>query len=123
MNTPSLHLPSYLQSLYPARGGTNHGFQFQRKKLLVSAPIKDQFLGPRRVHQIQRAARNGAVRFLCLLFIAVVVLRGTIGAAKFETTLEQNFNEIRGQRMKPHRILQKAQPKSESEISRILVAE
>jgi hypothetical protein len=44
----------------------------------------DQFLGPRRVRQIQRAARNGTVTYLCL-FLTVVVLCGTIGAGKFGT--------------------------------------
>jgi hypothetical protein len=44
----------------------------------------DRFLGPRRVRQIQRAARNGTVTLLCL-FLTVVVLRGTIGAGKFGT--------------------------------------
>lgn len=69
------------------------------------------FLRPRRVPQIQCAARNVTVRFLCLLFIVVVVLHGTIGAAKFGNP-EQNFNEIRGRRLEPHCVLQKAQSES-----------
>uniref|UniRef100_A0A2N9GQP0 Uncharacterized protein n=1 Tax=Fagus sylvatica TaxID=28930 RepID=A0A2N9GQP0_FAGSY len=44
----------------------------------------DQFLGPRRVRKIQRAAQNGTVMYLCL-FLTVVVLRGTIGTGKFGT--------------------------------------
>ncbi|KAK7842390.1 xyloglucan 6-xylosyltransferase 2 [Quercus suber] len=79
----------------------------------------ERFLGPRRVRQIHRAARNGTVTFLCL-FLTVVVLRGTIGAGKFGTP-EQDFNELRehlysrGRRVEPHRVLEEAQPETESD--------
>ncbi|KAL0002112.1 hypothetical protein SO802_015893 [Lithocarpus litseifolius] len=79
----------------------------------------ERFLGPRRVRQIHRAARNGTVTFLCL-FLTVVVLRGTIGAGKFGTP-KQDFNELRdhlysrGRCVEPHRVLEEAQPETESD--------
>ena len=76
-------------------------------------------MGPRRVRQIHRAARNGTVTFLCL-FLTVVVLRGTIGAGKFGTP-EQDFNELRdhlysrGRCVEPYHVLEEAQPETKSD--------
>ncbi|KAF6142487.1 hypothetical protein GIB67_039451 [Kingdonia uniflora] len=70
----------------------------------------------RRDRQIQRALRHGKVTILCLL-MAVIVLRSTIGAGKFETP-EQDFNHIRDhlysspKRSQPHRLLKEADTNS-----------
>nr|XP_025694659.1 xyloglucan 6-xylosyltransferase 2 isoform X2 [Arachis hypogaea] len=61
-------------------------------------------LGARRLRQIRRAFRHGAVTFLCL-FLTVIVLRGTIGAGKFGTP-QQDFDNLRHHLNSHRRVLE-----------------